>query len=230
MRTACEQLRRWQNAYPATPELAISINVSAGELVKRERSSSASRKLPRRGPGRSVLPDPRGHRKRRPPRTCTARSPRSTPSNARGSTSRSTTSAPATPRSRTCVACRSTSSRSRARSSRRKYRGSELERGSWRATVVRHVSKALRLALVAEGVETLLQVKRLNALGCGMAQGFHLARPCDVEAMETLLSSGGGLDPRSSCGRHRLPRSVPRKKAVRPRRVPPTRAAARNPA
>ena len=27
-----------------------------------------------------------------------------------------------------------------------------------------------------------------------MAQGFHLARPCDVEAMETLLASGG-LDP-----------------------------------
>src|SRR4029077_5312842 len=32
MRTACEQRRRWQTAYPATPELAMSINVAAGEL------------------------------------------------------------------------------------------------------------------------------------------------------------------------------------------------------
>ena len=34
MRTACEQLRRWQIAYPATPELAMSINVAAGELSR----------------------------------------------------------------------------------------------------------------------------------------------------------------------------------------------------
>src|ERR1022692_1238031 len=32
IRTACEQLRRWQTAYPATPELAMSVNVAAGEL------------------------------------------------------------------------------------------------------------------------------------------------------------------------------------------------------
>ena len=33
MRTACDQLKRSQTAYPATPELAMSINGSAGELV-----------------------------------------------------------------------------------------------------------------------------------------------------------------------------------------------------
>ena len=93
-------------------------------------------------------------------------------------------------------------------------------------TVVRH-GEALRLALVAEGVETPLQVERLNALGCGMAQGFHLARPCDVEAMETLLARGG-LDPAQFMRTAPLARSVPRKKAPRPRRVPSARAAARN--
>ena len=62
--------------------------------------------------------------------------------------------------------------------------------GELARTVVRH-GEALRLALVAEGVELPLQVKRLNELGCAMAQGYHLARPCDVDAMEALLSKGG---------------------------------------
>src|SRR5207245_9686900 len=54
--------------------------------------------------------------------------------------------------------------------------------------------EALRLALVAEGVEGSLQVRRLTDLGCTMAQGFHLARPCDAAGMEALLVAGD-LDP-----------------------------------
>ena len=65
--------------------------------------------------------------------------------------------------------------------------------GELARTVVRH-GEALRLALVAEGVELPLQVERLNELGCSMAQGFHLARPCEAGAMEALLRQGG-LDP-----------------------------------
>ena len=34
LRTACEQLMVWQHAYPATPELAMSVNVAAGELSR----------------------------------------------------------------------------------------------------------------------------------------------------------------------------------------------------
>jgi len=34
IRTACEQLRRWQTAFPATPELAMSVNVASGELSR----------------------------------------------------------------------------------------------------------------------------------------------------------------------------------------------------
>ena len=100
--------------------------------------------------------------------------------------------------------------------------------GELARTVVRH-GEALRLALVAEGVEMPLQVQRLNELGCGMAQGFHLARPCEVDAMEALLSKGG-LDPgalrRVASGPARGREAQP----SRPRRVPSSGAAARNPA
>jgi len=100
--------------------------------------------------------------------------------------------------------------------------------GELARTVVRH-GEALRLALVAEGVETPLQVRRLNELGCAMAQGFHLARPCDAEAMERLLSRGW-LDPALFLRTAPLALALPGAKAPRHRRVPSRSAAARNPA
>ena len=93
-------------------------------------------------------------------------------------------------------------------------------------TVVRH-GEALRLALVAEGVESPLQVRRLNELGCGMAQGFHLARPCEADAMEALLSRGG-LDPGLFASSAPAPRASPKRKPSRSRRVPSPGAPARN--
>ena len=120
-----------------------------------------------------------------------ARSRRSTRCNGPASMWPSTMSAPDTRHSRTCGVCPSTSSRSRGRWSRSSAIPTRAE--SLARTVVRH-GEALRLALVAEGVELPLQVRRLNELGCAMAQGFHLARPCDADAMEALLRQGG-LDP-----------------------------------
>ena len=64
MRIACEQLRRWQIAYPATPELAMSINVAAGELSRGALVDRVKRCLAN-GRRRSRLSDPRGHRERR---------------------------------------------------------------------------------------------------------------------------------------------------------------------
>ncbi len=48
----------------------------------------------------------------------------------------------------------------------------------------------LRMSLVAEGVETALQVSLLRSLGCVMAQGFHLSRPVDAAGMAGLLERG----------------------------------------
>jgi len=50
---------------------------------------------------------------------------------------------------------------------------------------------ALRLGLVAEGVETARQVQQLRALGCSLGQGYHLCHPVAFDEMDTLLRRGG---------------------------------------
>ncbi len=44
-------------------------------------------------------------------------------------------------------------------------------------------------AIVAEGVETELQLAQLRAMGCDYAQGFLLGRPEPPERMDVLTSS-----------------------------------------
>ena len=46
---------------------------------------------------------------------------------------------------------------------------------------------ALRLGVVAEGIETENQLRRLQALGCARGQGYFLARPDHPAAIEWLL-------------------------------------------
>ena len=224
LRRACQQLRRWQNAYPATPELAISVNVSAGALAKRELVQRVSRCL------EEVQVDP----------ACLILEV--TENVVLQDLHGTITAFDALQRAGVHVAIDNVGTGYTSLAYLRRLPidilkiarplvaelGDPTSSGELAATVVRH-GVALRLALVAEGVETPLQVERLNALGCGMAQGFHLARPCDVEAMETLLARGG-LDPTEFMRTAPLARSIPRKRAPRPRRVPSTRAAARNPA
>ncbi|WP_138757654.1 putative bifunctional diguanylate cyclase/phosphodiesterase [Modestobacter altitudinis] len=52
---------------------------------------------------------------------------------------------------------------------------------------------ALSVDVVAEGVETASQLGVLQALGCGYAQGFLLARPMSLSALEGLLEAHDGL-------------------------------------
>jgi len=46
---------------------------------------------------------------------------------------------------------------------------------------------ALRLQVVAEGIETQTQLVRLQNLGCALGQGYLLARPAEPAAIERLL-------------------------------------------
>jgi diguanylate cyclase (GGDEF)-like protein len=46
---------------------------------------------------------------------------------------------------------------------------------------------ALRLEVVAEGIETETQLHRLQALGCALGQGYLLARPAEPAVIERLL-------------------------------------------
>jgi diguanylate cyclase (GGDEF)-like protein len=224
MRTACEQLRRWQTAYPATPELAISVNVAAGELSRAVLVDRVTRCLA------SVDIDP----------ACLILevTENAVLRDLHGAIS----TFDALQRAGVHVAVDDVGTGYTSLAYLRRLPidilkiarplvaelGDPNSSGELARTVVRH-GEALRLALVAEGVELPLQVKRLNELGCGMAQGFHLARPCEAEAMEALLSKGG-LDPALFARMDPAPRAAPKRKPSRPRRVPSSGAAARHPA
>ena len=49
------------------------------------------------------------------------------------------------------------------------------------------LAHSLRMAVVAEGVETEAQLQAVLQLGCDMVQGFHLARPMPAEQMASRL-------------------------------------------
>jgi EAL domain-containing protein (putative c-di-GMP-specific phosphodiesterase class I) len=55
------------------------------------------------------------------------------------------------------------------------------------STVI-NLAKALRIYVVAEGVETEEQASRLYALGCDEAQGYLFSRPLPAEDIAKLLS------------------------------------------
>ncbi len=64
------------------------------------------------------------------------------------------------------------------------------EDGEGDAAIVQAIvgmAKALGMRVVPEGVETAGQLRRLTALGCDFAQGFHLSRPLPAAELEALL-------------------------------------------
>ena len=55
------------------------------------------------------------------------------------------------------------------------------------------LAAALRLGVVAEGIESREQLRWLCELGCEFGQGYHLSHPLPLEEMETLLQQGAPL-------------------------------------
>jgi diguanylate cyclase (GGDEF)-like protein len=53
------------------------------------------------------------------------------------------------------------------------------------------VGRALSLAVVAEGIAEPSQLSTLEEIGCELAQGFFMGRPCGAESIENLLSTAG---------------------------------------
>ncbi|HET9444437.1 MAG TPA: EAL domain-containing protein, partial [Acidimicrobiales bacterium] len=57
-------------------------------------------------------------------------------------------------------------------------------------TAVVALGDALGMDVLAEGVERATQASELRRLGCGLAQGFHFARPVGVPELTAMLSAG----------------------------------------
>lgn len=55
------------------------------------------------------------------------------------------------------------------------------------ARIVFTIGDALGLETVAEGIETVEQLRYLQNLGCRVGQGFLFASPMEAEEVETLL-------------------------------------------
>jgi diguanylate cyclase (GGDEF)-like protein len=74
-------------------------------------------------------------------------------------------------------------------------------------SAVAGMANSLGLTLIAEGVESLAQVKELQQLACQRAQGFHFARPMDPDAFRALIDPRGRRSNsiRAACSRPHLP-------------------------
>jgi diguanylate cyclase (GGDEF)-like protein len=53
------------------------------------------------------------------------------------------------------------------------------------------IGNALRLTMIAEGIETTEQLVTLRDLGCHLGQGYHLSHPVKAEAIDRILAAGG---------------------------------------
>ena len=65
------------------------------------------------------------------------------------------------------------------------------------AVIVRSVidlGRNLGLVVVAEGIEDRESMERLEALGCTVGQGYHIARPMDVEGFDSWAASRHASD------------------------------------
>lgn len=56
-------------------------------------------------------------------------------------------------------------------------------------TLVR-LGGTLDMVVVAEGIETEFQLRRLRDLGCDLGQGYHLARPMRAGRLDEILAGG----------------------------------------
>jgi EAL domain-containing protein (putative c-di-GMP-specific phosphodiesterase class I) len=56
------------------------------------------------------------------------------------------------------------------------------------ATAIVAMARALKLRVVAEGVENELQLRFLERLGCDEVQGYYLSRPLSADGFAALLA------------------------------------------
>ncbi len=52
-----------------------------------------------------------------------------------------------------------------------------------------HLARSMDITVVAEGIETPYQLRRLRELGCPLGQGYYLSRPLSIDAAEKYLEN-----------------------------------------
>jgi hypothetical protein len=67
------------------------------------------------------------------------------------------------------------------------------------------LARTLNTSVVAEGIETDVQARELERLGCSHAQGFLFSRPISTKAAEELLNANQPLGPKQVLPSDRVP-------------------------
>ena len=70
----------------------------------------------------------------------------------------------------------------------------EQEKGVGILESVINMARQMRIPIVIEGVETIVQESLLQKMGCSYAQGFYYYRPMSIETFEEILSDENRLD------------------------------------
>jgi EAL domain-containing protein (putative c-di-GMP-specific phosphodiesterase class I) len=78
-----------------------------------------------------------------------------------------------------------------------------IEGESPRARAILGLGGALGMHVVAEGIETAAQWRRLRELGCEQGQGYFLARPMPPDAVAAVIRPGGAAHLAARCAVHR---------------------------
>src|SRR5262245_59642018 len=90
----------------------------------------------------------------------------------------------------TCTSCLSTRSRSTA-----------LLCEACCSRIVRRIlalARTLNTSVVAEGIETEVQARELERLGCTHAQGFLFSKPLSIQSVEQLVMARKPLGPKAA--------------------------------
>ncbi len=66
-----------------------------------------------------------------------------------------------------------------------------LSDDTWKIVqAIASLARSLRMAVIAEGIENLMQMRMLQSLGCEFGQGYYFAKALDACAAESLVRSG----------------------------------------
>ena len=57
------------------------------------------------------------------------------------------------------------------------------------ANTIMLLAKGLGLETIAEGVETTVQFRQVQQLGCNLIQGYYFAKPCSAEELVDTISA-----------------------------------------